>query len=85
MNIVLLIISIACFYEAKKERKGLRFILSITSTIILSLIMEGTAHSLVEAKVMEGTPLIILYFALPIVFFITFQLLFYDIRMIDER
>lgn len=81
--IILLIICIACFMESKKERKGLRLILSITLALMVPIIMEGTFHSLVSANVMVGTPLFILYFALPIVSFAIFQLLFYDIRMLE--
>ena len=47
--IILLIISIAAYMEGNTERKGLRFILSFTLAIMLSLVMEGTIHSLVLA------------------------------------
>ncbi|MEB1808355.1 MAG: hypothetical protein LPK26_13865 [Bacillaceae bacterium] len=76
---ILLLISFACFKQGRNERKGLRLTLSITLAIMLPFILEGTAHSLVEAQVIEGTPLILLFFMLPIVFFTSFQLLFYEI------
>ncbi|GGM43757.1 hypothetical protein GCM10011351_32180 [Paraliobacillus quinghaiensis] len=85
LSIFLLLISFSCFWESKKERKGLRVTLSITLALMLSMLMEGAAHSLVEAQVMEGPLLITLYFVLPIVSFAIFQVLFYDIRMMDKE
>ncbi len=81
---ILLIISIAAYKEGNTERKGLRFFLSITLAIMLSLVMEGTLHSLVLAEVMDVTLLIILYFTLPILSFSIFQLLFFDIKMFGD-
>lgn len=83
--IILIIISLACFSESKIQRKGVRLVLSITLAIMIPFIMAGCMYSLAQAEVIEGTPLIILYFALPIVSFVTFQLLLYDIRLFGEE
>ena len=82
--IILLIISVAAYKEGNSERKGLRFILSIMLAIMLSLVMEGTLHSLVLAEVLDGTLLIVLYFTLPILSFFIFQLLLFDIKMFGD-
>jgi hypothetical protein len=71
------------FFEGKSERKGLKFILSIDLAIMLAFFMEGTTTSLVASGTMEGTLLIVLYFALPIISFTAFNLLLYGIRIFD--
>lgn len=81
MYIITLIISAAAYKEGNPERKGLRFTLSITLAIMLSLVMEGILHSLVLAEVMDVTLLIFLYFTLPILSFSIFQLLFFNTKM----
>jgi Ca2+/Na+ antiporter len=81
---ILSLISITCFIDGKSERKGLKLILSITLTVLLSYIIEATKHSLLEAGILEGIPLIILYFVLPIISFIIFQILLYDIRELKK-
>ncbi|TFE00090.1 hypothetical protein [Jeotgalibacillus sp. R-1-5s-1] len=83
--IILLIISIACFWESKADRKGLRVTLSVTLALMLTLFMESTAHSLVETQMMEGPILLTLYFLLPVVSFAAFQILFYDIRLVGKE
>lgn len=83
--VILLLICVGCLWESNVQRKGLKGILSITLALFISMIMEGTANSLVEAQVMEGPFLITLYFILPIVSFSAFQLLFFDIRMLEKE
>ncbi len=81
--IILLLISVGCFFEGENERKGLKLILSIDLAIMLSLFMEGTAQSLVASGTLEGTFLIILYYSLPIISFSAFNLLLYGIKIFD--
>lgn len=83
--ILLVIISFACFSESKKDRKSVRLLLSITLALLLAFVIEGSAHSLIQAEVIEGAPLIILYYALPTISFTAFQLLLYDIRLMDGK
>lgn len=79
--IILLLITIGCFSEGKTERKEVKITLSIALSFMLSIIMEASAHSLVNNGIIEGLLLIILYYALPIIFFLSFQLLLYEIRI----
>lgn len=81
---ILILISIACFWEGKTERKGLKIILSIALALMISLIMEATVYSIVASGKLEGLPLIIAYYALPIISFSAFQLLLYDIKVLDK-
>jgi|GEM_PF-4169380 len=81
---ILILISIACFWEGNSKRKGLKIILSIALALMITLIMEATALSLVSSGKLEGITLVIAYYALPIITFSAFQLLIYDIKLMEK-
>lgn len=76
-------ISIACFFEGKTERKGLKMILSTALAITLPLIMNAAMYSLSEHSSLRDMPLLFLYYALPIIMFTTFQLLLFEIKIFE--
>ncbi|MFN7253505.1 MAG: hypothetical protein ACK4M9_22430 [Anaerobacillus sp.] len=71
--VILAIISLANYSVGEGQAKGLKLILSLTLAIILSLFME----SMKENLWFTGTLQVIVYFALPIVSFASFQVLLY--------
>lgn len=80
--IFLVIIGGVCYFEAKNvSRKGVKFLLSLTVAVILSLIMEVTLESSVGFYLFGETFFTLIYFVIPITAFLTFQLLLYDLKL----
>ncbi|UCZ55077.1 hypothetical protein LGQ02_10270 [Bacillus shivajii] len=81
LMVILIIVSVGCSGDARTERNGLKLSFSIASAIMLSLVMEATAHGLEASGTLEGMYVTVIYFILPIITFSMFQLLLYDLTV----
>lgn len=84
---VLLIISIANYSAWKGERNALKFVLSITIAIMVSFFMETTKYRFLEATLLDEISITfhVLYFTIPVISFIMFQLLLYQEFKIEKK
>ncbi|MCA1029610.1 hypothetical protein LCL95_01030 [Bacillus timonensis] len=82
--LILLVISTGCYMESKSKRKGMKYGLSLTLSVIFPLIVEGSFSRLVEDEMLQGTFYIISYISLPTIAFFLFQLLLHEIRLFHK-